>query len=192
MLDKILDGIFGKGQNASADDPFSSIMGTLGSGMLSGATSAMTSNAFGTDAASQSKDVADKLYPGISPWERLHAGGGGVTSAGGAESIAQKALTGQLNTAKRHTDMLRENVRETNKSNVLQTLIGAATVGGPLGLKGNILGVGNMEGIQKALKDMGIEVSLGPDANLEDSNGKPGVEDWVKDAALRKKMGIPF
>lgn len=112
MIGQLLAGLLG-GQSQQQDkyNPFASLMGTLGSGITSGFTGGFIDSIFGKDPAEEAKRMADMLYPGTTPFERLSAGGGGAAGAGSAESVSQKAMQANINLAKRTSDLKAKEIR---------------------------------------------------------------------------------
>lgn len=112
MLGELISGVTGLlGSKKEGENPFSSLLGTLGSGMASGITSGFTDNLFGKDPAKEALKMADTLYPGTTPYERLTSGGGGAAGAGSAESVSQKGLQAQINQAKRQADLKAQEIK---------------------------------------------------------------------------------
>jgi len=69
-------------------------------GAIAGATLTTGLNQMITPSAGDNaKDIADQIYPGTTPFERLSAGGGGAAGAGATESASSKAMTAQINAA---------------------------------------------------------------------------------------------
>ena len=82
--------------------------------------------------------MADTLYPGTTPFERLSAGGGGAAGAGSAERVSSKALTAQINQAKRTADMKQQEIgnQKTIADNNNKTAIEVANINANAGSKG--------------------------------------------------------
>jgi hypothetical protein len=103
------------GSSAGKSNPFSDILGSLGSSLGAGAGAGILNNFFGSDPAKDALDMMDMLYPGTTPYERLSAGGGGAAQAGAQENIALKAMQSQKDMVQMQTKAQKE-VAEINKS----------------------------------------------------------------------------
>ena len=97
-------------------NPFMSIAGTLGSGLMSGVSGGLTDSLFGKDPVDEAARMQNALYPGTTPFERLN-GNGNTSGAGAAESASSKALTAQINQAKRTADLKGKEIKNAGSMN---------------------------------------------------------------------------
>ena len=107
----------GGGNKAGNSNPFSSILGSVGSSLGAEAGSMLLDNAFGKDPAKEASNMMNTLYPGTTPYERLSNGGGGAASAGATESAAFKQMQTQKSVAETQARTQEKVARIQTKSN---------------------------------------------------------------------------
>lgn len=91
---------FLRGGSAGKANPFSDILGSLGSGFGAGASSGLLDKIFGSDPAKDALNMMNTLYPGTTPYERLTAGGGGAANAGAVEEQSKRQSRTAMTVAK--------------------------------------------------------------------------------------------
>lgn len=144
-------GMGGLGQTAGG------IIGNMGSNMLggisNGLTNQVTDKLFGSS-ADKDKEAMDKLYPGTNSWDRLSAGGGGVTTPAGGSAVQKMQMSIPEKVAKIQADAQRYSAKKQYD---------AAT--GKIRLFGQEVNVNLAE---KILKHFGIDLSDKPDDKPDD------------------------
>lgn len=94
---------------------------------------------FGSDPGEEALDVANALYPGTTPFERLQAGGGGAAAAGASQAAAQKQFNAAMRQQDRQANLKEKEIevgREVNERQqnigLLSTFLNNMTVKTPL------------------------------------------------------------